>query len=196
MKTRTTLATIIFSLLISLSAFSQIGDSEVVTIHASISATIYLNLETTPVVFDFTTLSDYQNGISADKSAGTNATAGNVVSTTNWSMALVAQSEMIHVDGISTMSLENVGVTVDFTGSNHVKNYAKNTPVALASTETMILGQQGNQSNAGDEKANSFIIYWEMGTGEGNLKSETLLEQNLKHGTYNVDVAFVVSEII
>ncbi|MDD3011489.1 MAG: hypothetical protein EOL88_13925 [Bacteroidia bacterium] len=195
MKKIVLLLTVAITLAFSSPAFSQANDSEVITLKATMASTLVLNLESTPVAFDFYTISDYQNGMGADKSSGMNATSGNIVSTTNWALAVVAQSQMIHNDGISVLPMDNIGLTVDFTGYNKVKNYAKNHPLALSNSETTIIGQQGNQSNAGNEEANSFTIYWEMGTRQGNMRNESLMEQDLKKGNYNMDVAFVVSEV-
>lgn len=157
---------------------------------------MFLNLSTTPIMFDFTSIEDYNNGVAAADKNASNITSGSVVSTSNWSLSVVAQSNMMHSDGLNEITTDNVGVKVNFTGTNKVKNYAKNNPLALETTETVLLGRQGNQSNAGDEDDNSFVIYWEMGTGNGNMQSESLMEQDFKKGSYNMDVAFVLTEVI
>ncbi len=176
--------------------FGQANDSEVVTINVKMESTMFLNLSTTPIMFDFTSIEDYNNGVAAADKNASNITSGSVVSTSNWSLSVVAQSNMMHSDGLNEITTDNVGVKVNFTGTNKVKNYAKNNPLALETTETVLLGRQGNQSNAGDEDDNSFVIYWEMGTGNGNMQSESLMEQDFKKGSYNMDVAFVLTEVI
>lgn len=194
-KSFTLLATIIL-FTIGNFAFGQANDSEVVTIQAKLESTMLLNMGTNPVVFDFNTLSDYENGMAATNKSTANSTEGAVIATSNWKLSVVAQTPMMHEDGQSQISTDNIGLTVDFTGYNKVKNYAKNQAMALTDAETVIIGKQGNKSNAGDEDANSFVIYWEMGTGNGTMKSESLMEQDFKKGNYNMDVAFVLTEVI
>jgi len=196
MKKSLTLIALILFVATANVVFGQANNSEVVTIQTKLESSMFLNMATTPVVFDFNTIEDYENGMAATNKNSGNATEGAVISTSNWNLSVVAQSPMVHEDGTTELPIDNIGLTVDFTGYNKVKNYAKNQAVALATSETMILGKQGNKSNAGDEEANSFVIYWEMGTGNGSMRSESLMEQDLKKGNYNMDVAFVLTEVI
>ncbi|MDY0286710.1 MAG: hypothetical protein RBR21_11295, partial [Bacteroidales bacterium] len=62
MKNIVLLLTVVISLALSAPAFSQANDSEVITLKATMASTLVLNLESTPVAFDFYTISDYQNG--------------------------------------------------------------------------------------------------------------------------------------
>eukprot|EP00034_Subulatomonas_tetraspora_P002741 GABW01004582.1.p1 GENE.GABW01004582.1~~GABW01004582.1.p1 ORF type:complete len:81 (+),score=25.89 GABW01004582.1:154-396(+) len=73
---------------------------------------------------------------------------------------------------------------------------AINEAKALESEEAVIIEQDGDASNAGDDEANSFTLYWEMGTQAGDMNSGSIFEQDLKKGTYNVDVDFILTEVL
>ena len=189
-----TILAVVFAIVFASNSFAQATDSEMITITANLNTTLALTLDNSAITFDFSTLDDYNNGLGG--SGSDFASEGSVSSTSNWKLGFKADDVFAHTDGSTTMPLDNLGVTVNLTGSNPVKNYAKNTPVALASEETMILGQQGNQSNAGNDNANSFTIYWEMGTQDGDMNSESIFEQDLKKGTYTVNVDFILTEVL
>lgn len=71
----------------------------------------------------------------------------------------------------------------------------KEKPVALAEKEQIIIGNK-NQSNAGDDAANSFVIYREMGTQADAMNKESIFTQDLKKGTYQTEVAFIAREVL
>lgn len=189
-----TLVTLAATLLISLSIFAQATDSKQITITTSLNTTMSLDLNTEPITFEFNSLTDYEEGLGGKN--GSYSTTGSISSTSNWELGFKAQGNFTHSDGSTTMPLDNIGVTVTWTGDNNAKNYAKNQPLALENENVRLLGQQGNQSNAGDNEANAFEIFWEMGTTDGNMNDETLFEQDLKKGLYNVNVEFIITEVI
>ncbi len=189
-----TLVTLAATLLISLNIFAQISQSEQITITASLNTTMALDVTNEPISFEFSTLDDYEDGLGGKFS--TYSTNASISSTSNWEFGYKASGQLTHSDGSTTMPLDNIGVTIDWTGTNSAKNYCKNTPLALDDENILLIGQQGNQSNAGDNEANSFVIYWEMGTTDGNMNDESLFEQDLKKGLYNVNVEFIITEVI
>jgi hypothetical protein len=151
-----------------------------------------LTLDNSGIEFDFNTLEDYNNGLGGYGSAY--ASEGSVSSTANWKLGFVASDDFAHTDGTTTMPLDNLGVTVEWTGSNDVDVIAASK--ALADAEELIIEHDGTNSNAGDDAANSFTVYWEMGTKSGNMNSQSIFEQDLKKGTYTVDVEFILTEVL
>lgn len=192
MKKVTTILAVIFAVAFSANTFAQATDNEVITITANLNTTMALTLDNSAIVFDFNTLDDYNNGLGGFES--TYASEGSVSSTANWKLGFVASTDFQHTDGSTTMPLDNLGVTVEWNGENDVEviDEAK----ALESDEAVIIEQDGDASNAGDDEANGFTLYWEMGTQEGDMNSESIFEQDLKKGTYNVDVNFILTEVL
>jgi hypothetical protein len=180
---------------IPLSIFEQPTDNEVITITANLNTSLYLDMGSAgymPIEFNFNTLEDYNNGLGRYGSAY--ASEGSVSSTANRKLGFVAVDNFAHSDGTTTMPLDNLGVTVEWTGSNDVDVIAASK--ALADAEELIIEHDGTNSNAGDDAANSFTVYWEMGTKSGNMNSQSIFEQDLKKGTYTVDVEFILTEVL
>jgi len=172
----------------------KVEKSEVVTLTAKLNTTMALNLDNDDITFEFNTLEDYQNGLGGIE--GDYASEGSVSSTSNWKLSYKANGAFTHEDGATTMPLDNVGLSAAFTGSNKVSNNASADALPLSADRTEIIGHDGINSNAGDEKSNSFIIYWEMGTKGKRLNSESLFEQDLKKGVYNTEVEFIATEVL
>jgi len=167
--------------------------TKTVTLTANLNTTISLQLNNTDIVFDFTTLEHYKKGLG--KKAGAYKTTGAVSSTANWKLSFKAQGDFNHADG-GVMPLNNVGLSAKFTGSNTIENNAENNPLALSTEETVILGHNGHDSNAGDIHANSFTIFWEMGTKRGKMNKKSIFEQDLKKGAYSTKVEFIATEVL
>lgn len=190
---RTALFTLVASVFpVMLSA--QVMSTENITIMAALNGTLMINMDNSVVEFEFNTFDDYNDGVGGRY--GSYYSSGSIAATSNWELSYVASEPFLHSDGTTTMDLDNLGVTVDWTGHNKVKNYAKTHAKALSQMEVRLIGQQGNKSNKGDEWANSFIIYWQMGTGDGDMNSTSIMDQNLKRGTYSTTVEFIVSEAL
>jgi len=183
-----------FILMFSFSAHAQVMNTQVKTIFANFNTTLLLNIDNSAVEFEFNTFEDYHNGVGSHN--GDYYSEGSIAATTNWELSFMAAEPFLHDDGVTTMPLDNLGVTVKWTGYNKVKNRAKNHAKALESSEVTLIEQQGNKSNAGDETANSFIIYWQLGTGDGNMNSQSIFDQDLKKGSYSTSVEFIVSEAL
>ncbi len=171
-------------------------EAEVITLTANLNTTMSLNIDKSDITFDFTTLNDYKNGLGGYDS-DKYSSIGSVTSTANWNLSYKAEDEFTHQDG-GTMSLDNVGLSVEWMGSNRIKAYAETeeAPLALSKSETVILGHDGQNSNAGDAKANYFKIFWEMGTKKGNMNSASIFEQDLKKGSYSTKVEFIATEVL
>ena len=192
MKKVATILAVIFAVAFTANTFAQATDNEVITITANLNTTMALTLDNSGIEFDFNTLEDYNNGLGGYGSAY--ASEGSVSSTANWKLGFVANDDFAHTDGTTTMPLNNLGVTVEWTGSNDVDVIAASK--ALDDAEELIIEHDGSNSNAGDDAANSFTIYWEMGTKAGNMNSQSIFEQDLKKGTYTVDVEFILTEVL
>ena len=194
MKKVTTILAVIFAVAISASSFAQATDSKTITITAELNTTMALTLNTAGIEFEFSTLDDYNNGLGGFE--GTYASAGSVSSTANWNLGFVANSAFTHTDGSTTMPLDNLGVTVDWNGDNAIANNAASAPKALEDEQSILIGHDGSNSNAGGDDVNGFTIYWEMGTQNGDMNSESLFEQDLKKGLYTVPVEFILTEVL
>ena len=169
--------------------------AEVITLTANLNTTLALTMDKSDVTFDFTTLNEYKEGLGGYENA-TYASEGKVSSTANWKLSFKAQSEMTHKDGDAVMPLDNVGLSAKFTGKNKIKNNAEKAPLALSTKETVILGHDGKNSNAGDTDVNSFTIYWEMGTQNAKMNQESIFTQDLKKGSYSTKVEFIATEVL
>lgn len=188
------IATLTFSIAIAMSLLAQVNEVATITLTAQLNTTLAVNIATTGITFDFNTLEDYENGMGGKN--GDYFSEGEISSTSNWQLGHKASGQFLHEDGTTIMPLDNIGVTIDFTGSNKIINNCKNQPLALAEAETVLLEKKNNQSNAGDGASNAFTIYWQLGTGAGNMNDDSLFEQDIKKGTYNVDVEFIVTEVL
>ncbi len=196
-KTRIILCGFIIALhaiIFPVNSLAQVMNTQITTIFASLNGTLLLNLDNSSVDFDFTTFEDYNQGVGSHM--GNYYSEGSIAATTNWELSYHASEPFLHSDGVTTMPLDNLGVTVKWTGYNKIKNWAKNHAKALEENEVILIGQSGNKSNTGDESANSFVIYWQMGTGDGNMNSYSIFDQNLKKGSYSVNVEFLVTEAL
>ena len=194
MKKVTTILAVIFAVAFSANTFAQATDNEVITITANLNTTMALTLDNSAIVFDFNTLDDYNNGLGGY--ASDYSSVGSVSSTANWKLGFVAEDDFQHTDGTTTMPLDNIGVSIEWTGENDIDNNADDAAKSLEAEEAILLSQDGDASNAGDDDANSFTLYWEMGTQDGDMNDESIFEQDLKKGTYNVDVNFILTEVL
>ena len=169
--------------------------AEVITLTANLNTTLSLTMDKSDITFDFTSLEDFKEGLGGYENEKY-ASEGQVSSTANWKLSYKAQSEMTHKDGDAILPLDNVGLSAKFTGENTIKNNAEEAPLALSTKETVILGHDGKNSNAGDGEVNSFKIYWEMGTQKDNMNQESIFTQDLKKGSYSTKVEFIATEVL
>ena len=100
-------------------------------------------------------------------------------------------------DATHQMELNNVGVQVDSQGTNqddgsNIINYAQTVPLALESNDITLL-TKGALSNKGYHYENQFYLNWEMGTRNGNMNNESLLEQIIPNDTYTLIIYLTLS---
>ncbi|MEA3446321.1 MAG: hypothetical protein U9R19_16500 [Bacteroidota bacterium] len=175
---------------------AQVQDNAQIELTANLNTSMSLDIQSNAITFDFNTVSDYQNGLGAN---GNYSFAGSVTSTANWELSIKSQQDSLkHSDGLHTIPLNYVGYKVELTGNygeQQISNAAENIPVALSGTATMVL-TKATQTNAGTIDDNAFEIFWEMGTGNGNTNSISLLQGNFKHGAYQTIIDFVLTEIL
>ena len=198
MKKVATILAVIFAVAISATSFAQATDSKVITITAELNTSLYLDMGSAgymPVTFEFSTLDDYNNGLGGYENFDYYHMAS-ISSTANWKFGVKANTSFQHEDNSTTMPLDNLGITIGWYGSNTIQNNAEGTPKAIASDEVVLIEQSGDISNAGNYNDNSFNIFYEMGTRQGDMNSQSLFEQDLKKGTYQVDIEFVATEVI
>jgi len=198
MKKVATIIAVIFAVTFASNSFAQATDSEMITITANLNTSLFLDMGSAgymPVEFDFNTLEDYNNGLGGYDNWDYYHMAG-ISSTSNWKFGVKAVSDFTHSDGSTTMSLDNLGITIGWNGSNTIQNNAEEAPLAISSNETILVEHDGTNSNAGDFYDNEFNIFYEMGTMNGNMNSESIFEQDLKKGTYTVDIEFIATEVL
>ena len=149
------------------------------------------------ITFVFDTMDEYKNGIMG----GGQSTFIRIGSVYDWNLHFKADQNMFYGTNNTahTMSLDNVGVVVVSTGTNNddgtnIINYAKNLPLALSSTDVLLL-TKGSQTNIGYALRNSFTLNWECGTRRGNMNPLRMLDQNLAADTYTLNVILTLSPV-
>jgi len=149
------------------------------------------------IVFLFDDMNEYMNGIMG---AG-QVTYIRVLSVTDWQLQFKADQVMFYGtnDASNTMPLNNVGVIVTSVGTNlddgsNIVNNAKNIPLALESTDVLLL-TNGSLTNKGGGLRNTFTFDWECGTMRGNMNPLSILEQHLGSDTYNLNVVLTLSPV-
>ncbi|MEA3446237.1 MAG: hypothetical protein U9R19_16080 [Bacteroidota bacterium] len=203
MKTLKTLSVIVLAVLtltaVSNQAFAQTAetDSENITLTAYLNTTLALTLDASTVTFTFDELSEYQNGIGA---ADEVTLTGDVASTGNWKLAYKATTTLEHQDQAgTTIPLNQVGVRAGLTGNyaalGYTSNNASANPLALESSDVVILTKATGESNAGASADNGFTIYWEMGTGNGNMNATSLFTADYRRGEYEATIQFTLTEV-
>ncbi|TKG94177.1 hypothetical protein EYV94_12890 [Puteibacter caeruleilacunae] len=196
MKTLRTLIAAVLVAVVGMSASAQVAkqDAKTINLTANLNTTIALRMDLSDIVFDFAHLNDYKNGLGSYE--GNYASTGSVSSTNNWNLYFRATKDFKHSNNKNSMPLNNVGLTAKWRGSNGISNKADNSTLALSKSETLILGHDGKNMNAGDHDTNRFTIYWEMGTKGEGMNSKSIFDQDLKKGTYNTEVEFTAREIL
>ena len=147
------------------------------------------------ISFDFDTMDEYKNGI---KNGG-QSTFIRIGAVLDWKLQFAADQNIFYGDNnpANQMELNNVGVVVVSNGTNlddgsNIINYAKTAPIALSASEITLM-TKGNLSNRGYENRNSFSLNWEMGTKDGNMNNQSILEQMISADTYTVNVILTLS---
>lgn len=149
------------------------------------------------IVFVFDDMTEYMNGI---MNAG-HVSYIRVLSIYNWQLHFKADQVMFYgtADATNTMPLNNIGLIVTSVGSNlddgsNIISYAKNLPLALESTDVLLL-TKGALSNKGGGLRNTFTFAWECGTMRGNMNPISMLDQHLGSDIYNLNVVLTLSPV-
>jgi len=177
----------LFFLIIGISAASfgqAVADNAIIPISITLNSILRMNV-TSGGNIDFTvnTLEQYENGIANSPRYQTKFT---VASSTDFWVQLYAEDDAFYGsdDVGNSMPLSIVGYSLTSDGSNSTDAVNNLTPdagswVDLTENEATIVASGGGaNTNAGDNNANNFTIYWELGTdntgggsGAGTLKS-------------------------
>ncbi len=199
MKTKNLLLTAALMLMIFLNSITaQVNESEVITLTSNLNTTMYLDMSSAgymPVIFDFNTLNDYKNGLGGYDNWDYFHMAS-INSTANWKFGVRSVSPFLHYNGNTEIPTDNIGITILWQGLNTIINNADEIPLGIIPSEKILLEYDGINSNAGDYYTNNFILFYEMGTQSGDMKQKSIFMQNLKKGSYTMDIQYVVTEII
>lgn len=179
---------------VTTSSIAQVQESRTINLTSKLVTTISLDMSGTEINFNFVTIDDYKKGLGGYE--GDYSSWGSVSSTANWKLSFSARGQLTHSDGQSNIPLNNVGLRAKWTGDNRMKNRTRKRPLPLSEKETVILKKRRRYSNAGDENANSFVIYWEMGTRKGKMNKVSIFDQDLKKGAYRTEVDFFATEVL
>jgi hypothetical protein len=184
--------------------------------HNFYQESIRLDLDRSDIAFNFIWFEDYKNGIGGYGSKY--ATHGRIISTTDWKLTCKAESNFNHDYYRKKISLNNVGYTVDYLGENAIVNKInKNTKALSRKNSTLLFSSNEYYSKTNNGKGNAkgkkkghdkhnnnnnkpskyiddFVIYWEMGTQNGNMKKKSIYQQKLRKGSYSLNIKLSVSE--
>lgn len=180
-------------------AFAQPTTSKEVQLCANLSA--LLELQCNPnnsslITFNIDTKDKWENGAeSADFSDFS------VCATTDWKLTCeVVGANGDDIDELNgnggKLPLACIGHKIMWNGTNNVTNYVANTSPLSAGVNTVIEPAPG-QSNIGGAAENNFIIWWGVGQHALPLMpDESLLEKQVKAGTYKVKVVYTLLPVI
>ncbi len=174
-----------------------VDDRTVIPVAVTLSSILRLNVVSGGnIEFTFNTLDQYENGIFNSPSYDTRFT---VASSVDWDVVMYSEEdELVSTDDIvgDGMDLNNVGYHIDAEGTNDAAvleiTSTDASPEPLTSTEEVIVGYDGTNSNAGDINANDFYIRWRCGTQEGNMNPLSVLEQQLAADRYATNVFLIL----
>ena len=177
-----------FILLCSVSV-AQIAHNGQISLVARLNVPINIDFEHKPVVFDFSSLDNYKNGLGgADTPYYTKAQiAGNAT----FRLSCLSNGPLLHEDGDAKIDVEHIAYTVRWEDdpNTSTKNALKNRYVSLASGATTLFESE----DSGDEQG-ELTIYWAI--GKNNPAEANLLRKQLKPGVYTTHVAVLITEDI
>jgi len=154
-------------------------------------------LSGTSIEFNFDSMDDWQNGIQNEGQA----TYIRVGSLGNWKLEFAANETQFYgtIDPLNQMPLDNLGLMVASSGTNqddgsNIINYARTAPLALSNSEVLILAN-GPMGNKGHGIRNSFILNWEIGTTDGNMNPQSILQQLIEADNYIVNITLTLTAV-
>lgn len=176
-----------------------IDDRAVIPVAVTLNSILRLNVVSGGnVEFNFNTLNDYENGIQTNAAYQTKF---NVASSVNWDVFMYSEDATLTgtdlIAAANTMDIDNIGYHVTSEGSGGA-NFDIPAPddagtAALTNVaNTLLVGYDGTNPNAGDISANNFTIHWRCGTGEGAMRAASILSQGIAADRYATNVFLVL----
>ncbi|MCF8370934.1 MAG: hypothetical protein K9H64_04880 [Bacteroidales bacterium] len=171
-------------------------DAGVTTLVANLNHALELTIDDAQVVFNFDELTDYINGVGA---GGDITMTGGVEATCDWKLdCAAAGATLVHQEESSyTIPIDQVGLkgTMDGGYASNTSNLVTSIVPLTTDPINLFTTASTSVSNAGTDAQNAFTIYWEMGTGTGDMNGTSLFEANYRKGQYQQTVNFTLTEI-
>jgi len=182
---------------LALAVLSQVSFGQAVNDQAIIPVSVTLNsiLRLTVVSggnidFVVNTIDQYTNGINSGGGDARWQTNFTVSSSQDFDVTLAAEDATLmgQDDPANTMPLDNIGFDLTASGGVIGTNWALPTAVLPLNNaaQDIVTGAAG--ASAGDATQNNFTIQWRLGTGEGTMNGQSLLEQSLSPDRYITNV--------
>jgi len=175
-----------------------VDDRTIVPVAVTLSSILRLNVVSGGnIEFNFNTLADYENGIANNAEYDTRFT---VASSVDWDVDIHAEDgTLVATDdmGGTGMPLDNIGYHLMESDGTYPGDFNVNStddePAALDDDAIILVGYDGDNSNAGDINQNDFTIHWRCGTSDGNnMNALSLLEQQLAADRYATNVFLIL----
>eukprot|EP01156_Anaeramoeba_ignava_P020576 Anaeramoba_ignava/c16393_g1_i2.p2 GENE.c16393_g1_i2~~c16393_g1_i2.p2 ORF type:complete len:202 (-),score=8.39 c16393_g1_i2:316-921(-) len=193
--------TLLIALLLAGGIMAQpVVDNAIIPVSVTLNSILRLNVTSgSNIEFAVNTLNQYTNGIANSDQHDTDFT---VASSVDFIVELYAEdATLIGSDlasGANTMPLDNIGYTLEITGTGTepanwdlVPDAGVAVAVPLTNTPDTIINST-NGAGAGDIGQNAFKIEWECGTGNGTMNATSLLNQDLPSDRYSTNVFLVL----
>ena len=182
---------------LALAVLSQVSFGQAVNDQAIIPVSVTLNsiLRLTVVSggnidFVVNTIDQYTSGINSGGADARWQTNFTVSSSQDFDVTLAAEDATLmgQDDPANTMPLDNIGFDLTASGGVIGTNWALPTAVLPLNNaaQDIVTGAAG--ASAGDATQNNFTIQWRLGTGEGTMNGQSLLEQSLSPDRYITNV--------
>lgn len=172
-----------------LSMGQAVSDNAVIPVSVTLNSILRLSVVSGGnIQFVVNTIDDYTNGIPNGARYTTEFT---VASSRNFDVLMYSESaNLIGTDAGGTMPLNNIGFEVPDNGNGATSfPFDIGTVGALTDVATT---QIAVGCPAGGSAANTFQILWRLGTTEGSMNAQTLLEQSITPDNYVTNVFLVV----
>ena len=201
-------------LLCSSLIFAQpVSDNAVIPVSVTLNSILRLNIVSGGnIEFAVNTLTQYTDGVSNNPQYDTQFT---VASSTDFNVLLYSEEATLTGSDIAgtsanTMNINNVGYTIDYTGTGGTVGTGANDDYSLVglaadpsalteltntTTNTIVEDISGGTgTSAGDIVKNAFTINWELATSGliAVTSQSTLLAQGLSSDRYSVNVFLVL----
>lgn len=178
--------------LLSISGYGQaVNDQAIIPVSVTLNSILRLTVVSGGNIdFVVNTIDQYTNGINDTGSDTRYQTNFTVSSSQDFDVTIRADdaSFLGQDDPAHTMPLDNVGFDLTESGSGDATNFTlPGAIIPLTNTaQNIVTGIAG--ASAGDATKNNFTIRWRLGTSEGTMNSNSLLEQSLDPDRYITNV--------